>query len=95
MSKIATMREVLERSEERERKRTMRAGMKYNKWSRDDHDKLVALYPIASNDELQRAFPGRSLSSILSMANNLGVVRPRRRDWKTIAAAHVPTVVMR
>lgn len=68
----------------------MRIGMKYMKWSRDDLKKLEQLYSVTSNEDLQAAFPQRSLSSILGMANNLGLIR--RRDWKAIAAAHTPVV---
>lgn len=64
---------------------------KYIKWSRGDLKKLFEMYPTSSNTDLQREFAGRSMTSIISMANNMGA--RRRRNWKAIAAAHEPVIL--
>jgi hypothetical protein len=87
---IAKLNVVLLRCATRAERNNRGRRPKYVKWSRRELDLLFKLYPITSNEQLEREFPRHSASSIRSMAYNVGA--KRRRDWKKIAAQHTTTI---
>lgn len=61
-------------------------------WKSRELERLRECYPTMLFKDLLREFAPRSKSSIVSMANRLGLVRQwhERKDWKAVADAHVP-----
>ena len=51
-----------------------------NKWSNDEIDLLIELYPIKSNEELVNYFEGRTETSIYYKAKRLGL--NKKYDWR-------------
>ena len=51
-----------------------------NKWSNDEINLLIELYPIKSNEELVNYFEGRTETSIYYKAKRLGL--NKKYDWR-------------
>lgn len=53
----------------------VRAFSPHVRWTAEEINAVVSLYPAASKDELLRALPGRALRTIQCKANEMGVKR--------------------
>lgn len=62
-------------------------------WTTTDLARLRECYATMSAAILLAEFPGRSLMSIQGCAARLGVRKPKR-DWRAIAEAHKPRIVL-
>ena len=59
------------------KRRGINTGLRF--WTGKEIEKLKALYPIASNEELLKEFPNRTKETIWSIASNLGL---RKKECK-------------
>jgi hypothetical protein len=62
-------------------------------WTTTDLKRLRECYASVPSASLLLEFPGRSLESIQCCAARLGVRKPKR-DWRAIAEAHKPRIVL-
>lgn len=66
--------------------------MSYSFWRSSEIKLLRSNYRMMPRAELAAALPRHSPAAIDRMASRLGIVKYTRRDWRAIAAAHVPVI---
>lgn len=65
-------------------------------WTNKEIERLREKYPIQDRYQLEREFPNRKWSAIVTMASQLKLTKKPIRsaaDWLAICAAHKPTFI--
>lgn len=62
---------------------------KYARWTNHKLARLRECYPVMTRAQLEQEFAPHPISSIIWAARGMKLSK-QRRDWKAVAAAHVP-----